>query len=100
MQAARQLPLDLQSAAAGMYCVGWLPEGLNADDVVRAAEAQGVALSAVSNFSLEPLARKGVILGFSEHPVADIQAGVRRLAATIRFLAAPSRNAGKSGTID
>ena len=89
LEAARRLPLDIQSPAAGMYCVGWLPRGVDDLALVRAAAAHGVALTAVSHFSIQPMTRQGVVLGFSEHSVAEIQAGVGRLAAALRSLRRP-----------
>ncbi len=91
LEAARGLPLEIQSPAAGMYGVGWLPDGMDEKALIRSAAAQGLALTAVSHFSLEPMARQGVVLGFSEHTVADIQAGAERLAAALRSLVRPGR---------
>jgi DNA-binding transcriptional MocR family regulator len=52
--------------------------------LVHEAAAKDVDLTTVSNFSIEPLARKGVILGYSEYSVEQIKDGMQRLAAAMR----------------
>jgi GntR family transcriptional regulator/MocR family aminotransferase len=84
LEAARELPLEILAAEAGMHCVGWLPAGMDDLALVRTAASHGVDLVPVANFSMEPLERKGVLLGYSEHTVEQIQDGVRRLAAAMR----------------
>jgi GntR family transcriptional regulator/MocR family aminotransferase len=84
LEAARELPLEIIAAEAGMHCVGWLPAGMDDLALVRTAASHGVDLVPVANFSMEPLERKGILLGYSEHTVEQIQDGVRRLAAAMR----------------
>lgn len=91
VEAAQKLPLEVHSPAAGMHCIGWLPAGLDETDVVNAAAAHGVSLSTISSFSIEPPARAGVVLGFSEYPVPVIREAMRRLAAALRSVR-PARN--------
>jgi GntR family transcriptional regulator/MocR family aminotransferase len=86
LQAARELPLEILSAEAGMHCVGWLPAGMDDRSLVRAAASHEVDLIPVANFSMEPMERKGILLGYSEYTVEQIQDGVRRLAAAMRSL--------------
>jgi GntR family transcriptional regulator/MocR family aminotransferase len=84
LEAARELPLEIISPEAGMHCVGWLPAGMDDLSLVQEAASHEVDLVTVANFSMEPLERKGIMLGFSEYTVEQIQDGVQRLAAAMR----------------
>jgi GntR family transcriptional regulator/MocR family aminotransferase len=83
LEATREIPLEIQSAEAGIHCVGWLPDGMDDLSLVREAAANGIDLAPVSSFSIEPMARKGVLLGYSEYSVDQIRDGVQRLAAVM-----------------
>ena len=80
IEAAREINLGIHPPEAGMHCIGWLPEGMDALSLAREAAIQGVDLAPVSHFSIEPLARDGVLLGYSDYSVEQIQDGMRRLA--------------------
>ena len=84
LEAARELPLEILAPEAGMHCVGWLPAGIDDQALVQEAASQGIDLVPVANFSIEPLDREGILLGYSEYTVEQIQDGVRRLAAAMR----------------
>ncbi|MGQ0601256.1 MAG: aminotransferase-like domain-containing protein, partial [Anaerolineales bacterium] len=84
LEAANSLPLEIHSPEAGIHCIGWLPEGMNDSLVVRKAAANGLDLSSVSSYSLEPLARQGLLLGYGGYSVPEIKAGMRRLAIVLR----------------
>ncbi len=86
LEAAQELPLEIRSAEAGMHCVGWLPAGMDERSLVRAAASREVDLVPVANFSIEPMERKGVLLGYSEYTVEQIREGMRRLAEAMRSL--------------
>ena len=79
LEAAQELPLEIRSAEAGMHCVGWLPASMDERSLVRAAASREVDLVPVANFSIEPMERKGVLLGYSEYTVEQIREGMRRL---------------------
>jgi GntR family transcriptional regulator/MocR family aminotransferase len=81
LQAAREINLEIHPPEAGMHCVAWLPDGMDVLALVRKAAAdQGVDIAPISHFSIEPLARDGILLGYSEYSVEQIQEGMRRLA--------------------
>ena len=84
LEATQKLPLEIIAPEAGLHCVGWLPAGMNDRALVQAAASHGVDLVPVAHFSMEPLERKGSLLGFSEYTVEQIQDGVRRLGAAMR----------------
>ncbi len=86
LTAARDLPLDIYAPEAGIHCVGWLPAGMDDQTLVRQGAAHNLDLTPISIFCLEPLARKGLLLGYGEYSVAEIKAGVRRLAAALRSM--------------
>ncbi|MFZ0546629.1 MAG: PLP-dependent aminotransferase family protein [Candidatus Promineifilaceae bacterium] len=86
LEATRKLPLEIISPEAGLHCVGWLPAGMSDRALVQQAASHGVDLVPVANFSMEPMERKGILLGYSEYSVEQIQDGVRRLAAAMRSL--------------
>ena len=86
LDAAGELPLEILSAEAGMHCVGWLPEGMDDLSLVRAAASHGIDLVPVANFSMEPMQRKGILLGYSEYTVEQIREGVQRLAEAMNSI--------------
>jgi len=84
LEAARNLPLEIDSPEAGIHCVGWLMDGMDDRSLaVRAAEYD-LALTPVSLFSIEPLARKGLLLGYGGYSVHEIKNGTHRLEALLR----------------
>src|SRR6266508_1716832 len=80
LEAAREINLEIHPPEAGIHCIGWLPEGMDALALAREATNQGVDIAPVSHFSIEPLARNGILLGYSDYSVEQIQDGMRRLA--------------------
>lgn len=86
LEAATELPLKIDSAEAGIHCVGWLPDRI--DDLVLAGKAADydLVLTPVSSFSIEPLPRKGLLLGYGGFDVQEIKDGVRRLGILLRSM--------------
>ncbi|MCK6630538.1 MAG: PLP-dependent aminotransferase family protein [Anaerolineae bacterium] len=82
-EAAKNLPLEIDSPEAGIHCVGWLPDGMDEVALVRQAAAHDLDLTPVSLFSLDPLPRRGLLLGYGGYSVPEIKAGVHRLAAAL-----------------
>ena len=83
LTAAKKLPLEIHSVEAGIHCVGWLPDGMNDLAVASKAAKYNLELTPISIFSIEPLSRKGLLLGYGGYSVQEIQAGVRRLEALL-----------------
>ncbi|MFN8421232.1 MAG: PLP-dependent aminotransferase family protein [Anaerolineae bacterium] len=91
--ARRELPLEIHAPEAGMHLVGWLPDGSDDQQISQRAAAQGISASAVSKFSILPLHRQGLLLGYASVPEADIRAGVPKLRrALLASLPAPLTN--------
>ncbi len=84
LEAARSMPLEIHGPEAGFHCIGYLPEGMDDLALVRKAAAQGLELWTVSDFSIEPQTRKGLVLGYGDYNVKQIREGMRRLAAAMR----------------
>ena len=84
LEAARELPLKIHSPEAGIHCVGWLPDGM--DDLALSGKAADydLDLTPISSFSIEPLQRKGFLLGYGGFSVEEIREGVRRLGTLLR----------------
>jgi len=83
LDAARDLPLIMQSSPAGIHCIGWLPDGMDDQNLIQKAAIHGLELTPVSDYVIEPLARKGLMLGYGGFNVQEIKNGIRRLAAVM-----------------
>jgi GntR family transcriptional regulator/MocR family aminotransferase len=83
LEAVRELPLEIDPPEAGIHCIAWLPAGMDEVLLVRQAVANGLNLWPVSTYSIEPLARPGLILGYGAYSVPEIQDAVHRLAMAI-----------------
>jgi GntR family transcriptional regulator / MocR family aminotransferase len=69
----------------GMHLVGWLPAGANDAEIAKqAAVRYGLHCSPLSLFSLEPLPRAGLVLGYAAAGEQEIRNGARQLAEVIR----------------
>jgi GntR family transcriptional regulator/MocR family aminotransferase len=84
LKAAENLPLEMDSPEAGIHCVGWLPDGMDDLKLAGKAPVYDLNLTPVSNFSLEPLLRKGLLLGYGGFNVREIKKGIQRLEALLR----------------
>lgn len=71
-------------SVAGLHlCALFRDERLHADEVARAANAEGIAVYPLSRFSTAPTPPQGLVLGYGSIPVNRIDEGVRRLAAVL-----------------
>jgi GntR family transcriptional regulator/MocR family aminotransferase len=75
--------LEVRVPDTGMTIVGWLPPNTDDHRAADLARAAGISASPISRFSLEPLPRGGLILGYAGIDDAGIRQGVRRLAAAL-----------------
>ncbi|ORE98952.1 PLP-dependent aminotransferase family protein [Aurantimonas sp. 22II-16-19i] len=81
--------LDVRPTETGFHAVGLIPASLPDERAIaEAALAAGLAVTPLSRYALRPIAQRGVTLGFSAVPPAEIERGVRTLAAVIDDLAA------------
>jgi GntR family transcriptional regulator/MocR family aminotransferase len=75
--------LEVTDAGAGMQLLGWLPRGVSDRHVAELALAAGLDVAPLSAFAIGPLARGGLVLGYTEFTPAVLQAAVRRLGAVL-----------------
>jgi GntR family transcriptional regulator/MocR family aminotransferase len=68
---------------AGMHLAAWLPEGISAQGVIQQASACGLHISPLSQFSLRPLQRDGLLFGFASASPDELRAGVKTLALAL-----------------
>lgn len=78
--------LEVHLPKVGMYLVGWLPPGKDDRYAAHLAEREGIAVMAISTYSLEPLPRGGLVFGFAGTDEEAIPQGVQRLAAVLEHL--------------
>lgn len=76
--------LQLGPSDAGLHLTAWLPEGVDDSTVMQRAQENEVTVLPLSSLCLRPPKRQGLVLGFALAPVAEIRAGVQRLASAIR----------------
>lgn len=76
--------LDIRPSEAGMHLMGRLPEGVDDRAAASAAAENGVEVTPLSAYCLEPHRRGGLRLGYTGYTPAQIRRGVRRLAAALR----------------
>ncbi|KKL14040.1 hypothetical protein LCGC14_2519730, partial [marine sediment metagenome] len=87
-EAARELDglLDVQRVETGFHTMGDLPPGLRDTDLAEAATRAGIATAPLSRFTITPVARQAITLGFGAVPPQQIVAGVRALSLVLRDL--------------
>lgn len=86
LEAAKELPLDIYSPEAGLHCVGWLPDGIDEAVLVSKARQSELDLMPISSFSIEPLKRKGLLLGYGAYSVQEIKKATDNLKALIESI--------------
>ncbi len=76
--------LDVTVPEAGMHLVAWLPSGMSAKAATHLAAAYGLHILPISQSSLRPLQREGLLLGFASASPEELRAGVQTLALALR----------------
>jgi len=76
--------LDVAVPEAGLHLVAWLPAGMSAQTTAHRAAAHGLYISSMSQFSLRPLQRDGLMFGFSSASPDELRTGVHTLALALR----------------
>jgi GntR family transcriptional regulator/MocR family aminotransferase len=75
--------LDVEPCETGLHLVGWLPDGSDDVAAVQLAAEHGLAVRALSSMCIEPVARRGLLLGYGAIDEATIRAGVQQLARVL-----------------
>ncbi len=81
--------LEIVPTTTGLHTVAFLKGGLKAADVAAAAADRDLTVETITRFCIEPIAREGVVLGFSGFTPAQIQGSARLLKRVIADLAPP-----------
>jgi GntR family transcriptional regulator / MocR family aminotransferase len=86
LEAARQYlgdRLRFEAVDAGLHVAGWLPPGSDDVKAMQRARAHDVSVLPVSRLSGNAAPRQGLVLGFGGVPLAQIRAGIQRLAQAL-----------------
>jgi len=75
--------LEISSVEAGLQTVGWLPIGVGAERVARAAEEQSVEVVPLKRYAWGKSPTNGLILGFAAFDPREIREGVERLGRVL-----------------
>ncbi len=78
--------LDISASEAGMHLVGWLSPNIDEWAAAKAARLQNVLVSPLSAFSINPVPRKGLLLGYAAADPLTLREGVRNLTTALRTL--------------
>ncbi|HVA93104.1 MAG TPA: PLP-dependent aminotransferase family protein [Chloroflexota bacterium] len=76
--------LDVGVPEAGLHLVAWLRAGMDPQAAVSQAAAHGLRIPLLSQFSLRPLQRDGLMLGFASASPDELRAGARTLGRALR----------------
>jgi GntR family transcriptional regulator / MocR family aminotransferase len=71
-------------ASAGLHVLAWLPDGADEAAIVERAAAAEVAVDGVTPMRMAATGRPGLILGYARLTEREIDAGIARLAETMR----------------
>lgn len=83
--------MEALPSAAGMYLVAWLRKGITGTASTQAANAAGVGVMPLSLFSIGPLVRDGLVLGYGAYDVGQIRTAVKALARALRGIQRATR---------
>jgi GntR family transcriptional regulator/MocR family aminotransferase len=73
--------LDIQRASSGFHTVGYFKDRRRDEEsFVRSAAKLGVTLSTIGRYCLEPIDRKGVVIGYGAASEAEIRQGMKALS--------------------
>ena len=86
LDALATLPLDIHAFPVGSHCVGWLPAGMDGLRLAHQAAAHDLNLWLVSQYSIEPLAREGLVIGYGDHNSEEMQQAVAKLAKVMQIV--------------
>jgi GntR family transcriptional regulator/MocR family aminotransferase len=76
--------VEVRVPEAGMHLVVWLPSGMSAQAAAQRAAASGLHMLPISHFSMRPLQRDGLLLGFASSSPQELRAGAHTLALALQ----------------
>jgi len=83
LNAMKDLPLEMDSPEAGIHCVGWLAKDMDDQAIANKAKEYDLELTPISTFGIEPLMRKGFLLGYGGYSVQEIKKAAKRLGSLL-----------------
>src|SRR5262249_30354915 len=83
--------LEASPSGAGMYLIAWLRNGITGAAATSAADGAGVAVVPLSRFSIGPLERDGLVLGYGAYDVDQIREATKALARELRGISSRMR---------
>jgi GntR family transcriptional regulator/MocR family aminotransferase len=75
--------LEIEERQAGMHLIGWLPYDVEDTAAARVASRHKLVTIPLSTFGLMPLARGGLVLGYTAFDEHDTRAAIRRLKTAL-----------------
>jgi GntR family transcriptional regulator / MocR family aminotransferase len=78
--------LEVNSAEAGMHLIGWLPEGIDDEEVARRANAEGIGVTALSACYMRRPPRGGLIMGYASTRPEQIDKSVSILGRVLHSI--------------
>jgi GntR family transcriptional regulator/MocR family aminotransferase len=78
--------LEIPSVEAGLRTVGWLRQGIKAEDAAKKAAERDVEVVPLSRYAYGRMRREGLMLGFAAVDGRDIRRGVEGLARALEEL--------------
>lgn len=72
--------LEVRRLEAGLHLIGWLQKGANDRELAQLCDEAGISVHPLSRYSIRPLARTGLVMGYAAYNAAAIRAGARKLA--------------------
>ena len=79
--------LEMKADDAGMHLVGWLPDNLDDREAARKAAEVNISLSPISDHSIKPYSRGGLVFGYAGFDEKQIRSGVAGLTEVLTELA-------------
>ena len=78
--------LEVNSNEAGMYLIGWLPQGADDQRASKVAAEYGIESPPLSIFRIQPENSQGLLLGYTAFSENEIRRGVQRLAEALESM--------------
>ena len=77
--------IDIQPSSAGLHLVGWLPHGVDDREVSQKLMDNGIYAPPLSYFSIKPLERGGLVLGYATVPENEIVTAVKKMQQILQL---------------
>jgi GntR family transcriptional regulator / MocR family aminotransferase len=75
--------IEVSRADAGMHLIGWLPKGIDDQQISNGLKEHGVRAAPVSAYCINRPGREGLLLGYTAFNERQIKEGVRKIAKSL-----------------